>query len=86
MVISLKNSWKRLKLALQTFKDENISYEEEKKKLHGIIDKTNEFLFKLFSKSEINWLFEFNLKTCQVPKERTINIKNIKSMFPLKQA
>ena len=34
----------RLKLALQTFKDENISYEEEKKKLHGIIDKTNEFL------------------------------------------
>ena len=42
--------------------------------------KTTEPLFKLFSKSEINLLFECNLNTCHVPKERTINIKNIKNI------
>ena len=36
--------------------------------------KSIEFLFRLFSKSEINWLFECNLKTCHVPKERTKSV------------
>jgi len=39
-----------------------------------------EFFFRLFSKSEIRLFFEYNLKTCHVPKERTVNIKNIKSI------
>ena len=39
-----------------------------------------EFFFRLLSKSEIKLFFECNLKTCHVPKERTINIKNIKNI------
>jgi len=37
-----------------------------------------EFFFKLFSKLEIKLFFECSLKTCQVPKDRTTNIKNKK--------
>ena len=39
-----------------------------------------EFFFRLLSKSEIKLFFECNLKTCHVPNERTINIKNIKNI------
>jgi DNA repair exonuclease SbcCD ATPase subunit/DNA repair exonuclease SbcCD nuclease subunit len=79
----------RLKLALQTFKDENISYEEEKKKLHGVIDKTNEFLSMIDGDQlqkddqELN-----NLNKKIVPLEREIaalstQLKNAKHKLEL---
>jgi len=79
----------RLKLALQTFKDENISYEEEKKKLHAIIDKSNEFL-SLFDSEQLQKDNEEldNLNKKIVPLEREISalstqLKNAKHKLEL---
>ena len=79
----------RLKLALQNIKEENIKFEEEKKKLHAIIDKSNEFL-SLFDNEQFQKDNEEldNLNKNIAPLEREISalsaqLKNAKHKLEL---
>jgi exonuclease SbcC len=79
----------RLKLALQNFKDENINFEEEKKKLQVIIDKTSEFLLLIDNEQLQKDNEELdNLNKKIVPLEREISalstqLKNAKHKLEL---
>jgi hypothetical protein len=42
--------------------------------------KPTELFFKLFSRLIIKIFLEYSLIICQVPKQRTINIKNINNI------
>jgi len=79
----------RLKLALQDFRDENINFEEEKKKLQVIIDKTSEFLLLIDNEQLQKDDKELdNLNKKIVPLEREISalstqLKNAKHKLEL---
>jgi len=79
----------RLKLALRNFRDENINFEEEKKKLQVIIDKTSEFLLLIDNEQLQKDDKELdNLNKKIVPLEREISalstqLKNAKHKLEL---